>query len=155
MRLIVQRVTSGCVSVQDKIVGKIGKGMVVLVGLHKDENPKNLKTAANKLLKLRIWDSIPDTSNPEKVIKSWDTNVMENDFELLIVSQFTLYGTLKGNKPDFHLAKEASQAKIMFDEFVDILKKEYKEDKIQTGAFGEYMKVDIEGDGPVTINIEY
>ena len=155
MRLIIQRVTQGCVSVQDKVVGKIGKGMVVLVGLHKNEDPKNLKIAASKLLKLRIWDTIADPADPDKKLKSWDTNVVQNDFELLIVSQFTLYGKLNGNKPDFHQAKEASQAKIMFNEFVDLVKKEYSEDKVQTGAFGEYMKVDIEGDGPVTIEMEY
>ena len=155
MRLVIQRAISGEVTVKGETVGKIGKGLVILVGFSKDEDGSKIKTAAQKALKLRLWNTIEDDNNPDQKIKTWDTNVMQNGYELLVVSQFTLYCVLKGNKPDFHQAKRAEEAKLMYEEFVEILKKEYDPSKIQTGAFGQYMNVNLVNDGPVTVNVEY
>ena len=80
---------------------------------------------------------------------------MQNNYELLIVSQFTLYGVLKGNKPDFHNSKNAKEANILYEKMIEQLKKAYDENKIQTGKFGALMEVDLCNDGPVTLNIEY
>ena len=153
MRLIIQRVTKGCVSVQDKVVGKIGKGMLVLVGLQKNEDPNNLKIATSKILNQRIFETIADPADPDKKFKSWDTNVVQNNYEILIASLFVHHSKSHANKPDFHQEQEAIQKEIMFNELVDLIKKEYREDKVQTGVFGEIMKYDIEADGP-TVEME-
>jgi D-tyrosyl-tRNA(Tyr) deacylase len=76
------------------------------------------------------------------------------NLEILVVSQFTLYAFLKGNKPDFHLAMGGDEARHLFDMLVEELKKGHVEDKIQTGVFGAMMKVQLENDGPVTIELE-
>lgn len=85
------------------------------------------------------------------VPKKWNTNLVQNNFGILIVSQFTLYSKMKGTKPDFHDALEGGQAKILFDMFVEKIRSKYKPEKVHTGAFGEYMDVHIRNDGPVTL----
>ncbi len=72
----------------------------------------------------------------------------------MVVSQFTLYGVLKGNKPDFHLALNPTDAIKLYEQFIADLRKMYKPERIQTGRFGEYMNVDFINDGPVTLIIE-
>lgn len=79
---------------------------------------------------------------------------MSNNYEILVVSQFTLYAILKGNKPDFHAAKEPTQAEALYNMFVDRLKSTYSPDKVQTGKFGELMAVESINDGPVTIQLD-
>ena len=155
MKLIIQRVLSGCVRVGDKDISRIKKGLVVFVGLGINDTPKQLQLAAQKLLRMRLWPSLSGKLEEGKEEKRWDTNVMENDFELILVSQFTLYCEMKGHKPDFHQAKENKEANVMFQEFVDLVKKGYREDRVHTGAFGEYMIVEVVNDGPVTIPLEY
>lgn len=81
-------------------------------------------------------------------------SVIDQKYELLVVSQFTLYHKLKGNKPDFHNARDHEEAKEIYLNFVQTLKDEYAEDKVQMGAFGEYMSVDLSNDGPVTIALD-
>lgn len=130
MRIVVQRVLEAAVRVNGDEISKIGKGMLILLGITHGDNPEVVSRYASKMLKLRIWDEIPKNkvnedkddetsststqSNEEekldtrdskaggKGLKSWDSNVVDNNFEILVVSQFTLYGILKGNKPDFH-----------------------------------------------------
>lgn len=94
-----------------------------------------------------MWDS-PDGK------KTWNSSVQSLDYEVLLVSQFTLYGTTKGNKPDFHHSMSPSIAKPFYEEFVTTVKKMYKSDKVQSGIFGAMMKVDLSNDGPVTFNLE-
>ena len=173
--MVIQRVKRASVTVEQKIVGKIGPGIMVLVGFTQKDTEKVLKKAVSKLLKIRLWNTIPKISEQKKIenddnlikkdsssevekkqkIKSWDTNLMQNNYELLIVSQFTLYGVLKGNKPDFHNSKNAKEANILYEKMIEQLKKAYDENKIQTGKFGALMEVDLCNDGPVTLNIEY
>ena len=86
--------------------------------------------------------------------KPWMKSVKDMRYELLIVSQFTLYHKMKGNKPDFHNAKEHEDAKVMYHEFVQLLKDGYDESKVQIGAFGQYMNVELQSDGPVTIALD-
>lgn len=84
-------------------------------------------------------------------LKSWNTNVVQNNYGILVVSQFTLYSKMKGTKPDFHEAMEGTKARVLFDLFVEKLRAKYKPERVQTGAFGEYMDVHIRNDGPVTL----
>lgn len=155
MRIVIQRVRYGSVSVGGEVVGKINKGLVVLFGIHRDDDTSKFDQAVNRLLNLRLWESNPDLKDPAKKTKAWDSSVRDNEYEILVVSQFTLFGVLNGNKPDFHNAKKADEARVMFDDFVARLRKAYVPERIQTGAFGEYMDVQLANDGPVTLTLEY
>ncbi|XP_048244468.1 D-aminoacyl-tRNA deacylase 1-like isoform X3 [Haliotis rufescens] len=99
-----------------------------------------------KVLNLRLFD---DDGG-----KRWAKNVMDKQFEVLCVSQFTLCVTLKGNKPDFHEAMGPDLSQQMYQEFLKQLGAAYSPDKVQDGKFGAYMQVNIQNDGPVTIPLE-
>ncbi|KAG7309176.1 D-tyrosyl-tRNA(Tyr) deacylase [Plutella xylostella] len=86
--------------------------------------------------------------------KRWAHSVVDKELEILCVSQFTLYHTLKGNKPDFHHAMPGEKSKEFYEDFLQMLRKSYKADKIKDGVFGAYMQVSIQNDGPVTIQVE-
>ena len=146
MRLIVQRVLEAGVKVKGEWVSKIGPGLLILLGItHTDTYPMSI-VMSNKLLKMRLWRNKED--------KVWDMNVMQKEYEVLIISQFTLYGEMNGNKPDFHHAMEGEEALKMYEGFVEEVRKGYKGEKVQTGAFGEYMHVHQVIDGPVTIQLD-
>ncbi len=147
MRVIIQRVTEASVTVEQKIVGKIGKGLLVLVGFTTTDTFKEIDHLTNKILKLRLWSNKNDVR--------WAESVVDQNLEVLCVSQFTLYTVLKGNKPDFHLAMEPESANKMYEVFLDTLRKKYNPEKIQSGMFGGYMSVALVNDGPVTIDMEY
>ncbi len=147
MKFVIQRVTRGCVRVEGQIVGQIGKGLMILVGLTEGDNEEYLDHVVDKFLNIRLFDD-------EKGAR-WKESVKSLGLEILLVSQFTLYHILKGNKPDFHCAMEGNKAKELFDKIVAIAREKYDEKKIQTGKFGEYMLIDMECDGPITINWEY
>lgn len=100
MRAIVQRVTSAQVSVGGELVSRIGQGLCVLIGIGTDDTIEDAEYLARKILNGRWW---PDESG-----KQWSKSCLANDFEILLVSQFTLFGFLKGNKPDYHAASENS-----------------------------------------------
>uniref|UniRef100_A0A803LLS0 D-aminoacyl-tRNA deacylase n=1 Tax=Chenopodium quinoa TaxID=63459 RepID=A0A803LLS0_CHEQI len=80
--------------------------------------------------------------------------VMQKNYEVLLVSQFTLYGTLKGNKPDFHVAMPPQRAKPFYETVVENFRKSYNPDSIKDGIFGAMMKVNLVNDGPVTLQLE-
>jgi D-tyrosyl-tRNA(Tyr) deacylase len=101
------------------------------VGLTPGDNKDVVEHMVSKTLNMRLW--------PSKDSKAWSHSVMDIKGEVLAVSQFTLYGILKGNKPDFHAAMQAEEAKQMFDLYVSMLKKKYLPDKIQTGKFQALM----------------
>jgi len=147
MRFVIQRVNRGCVKVSSQTVGQIGKGLMILVGISDKDTDEHIVHIVDKLLNIRLFDD--DKGN------RWKESVKSLGLELLLVSQFTLYHILKGNKPDFHGAMGGEQAKLLFEKIVNKAKEKYDEKKIQTGAFGEYMQIDMECDGPVTINWEY
>jgi len=146
MRAIVQRVTQASVSVNEELISKIGKGICVLVGISRDDTDKDIEYIVRKLLNLRIWDG--DTG------KRWQHSVSQKKYEILCVSQFTLYNVLKGNSPDFHHAMPATESKAFFDKFIASLKTAYQPDLVKEGSFGNYMQVQIQNDGPVTIQLE-
>jgi D-tyrosyl-tRNA(Tyr) deacylase len=98
---------------------------------------------------VKVW------CDPNDEDSAWAKSVVEMDYEVLVVSQFTLHANLKkGNKPDFHCAMSSVPAREAFDACVDMYKQFYRPDKIQTGSFGSMMKVSLENDGPVTFCLE-
>ncbi|XP_071962521.1 uncharacterized protein [Antedon mediterranea] len=146
MKVVIQRVTKASVSVGGELVSSIGRGLCVLVGITKDDTPKEREYIARKVLNLRVFD---DDGG-----KRWCKSVKDKQFEILCVSQFTLYAILKGNKPDFHCAMPGEKSKLFYEEFLQLLGKDYKPELIKDGQFGAYMQVHIENDGPVTIQID-
>ena len=147
MRFVIQRVNRGSVKVLSQVVGQINKGLMVLVGINDRDTEEHIEHVTDKLLNIRLFD--------DEKGNRWKESVKSLGLEILLVSQFTLYNVLKGNKPDFHEAMGGEQAREFFDKIVKRIKEKYDEKKVQTGAFGEYMQIEMECDGPVTINWEY
>ena len=126
---------------------KIEKGLLIYVGINKNDNEDSLEIICDKLLNAKLFDD-------EKEAR-WKESVMSLDLEILIISNFTLYNNFKGTKPNFNHSMDGANAKILFEKLVQKLKEKYKDEKIKTGEFGEYMLVDSQNDGPVTIDWEY
>ena len=152
MRIIIQRVIDGCVTVDGVTVGQIGRGLTLLVGLNKKDTESDVLKWADKVLSVRLWDEVlVEGSSPETKPRRWHSNLVQNNFGILVVSQFTLFCKMKGNKPDFHDALDGSEARVLFDKFVERLRAKYIPEMVQTGRFGEYMNVKLTNDGPVTL----
>ncbi|KAL4291521.1 hypothetical protein GQ457_14G009520 [Hibiscus cannabinus] len=147
MRAVVQRVASASVEVDGRIVSEIGPGLLVLVGLHDSDTESDAGYICRKVLNMRLFTN-------ESTGKGWDQNVMQRDYGVLLVSQFTLYGFLKGNKPDFHVAMPPQKAKPFYESLVEKFRKAYKPDAIKDGVFGAMMKVSLVNDGPVTMQLD-
>ncbi|MDI6600738.1 MAG: D-aminoacyl-tRNA deacylase [Thermoanaerobacteraceae bacterium] len=141
MRLVIQRVVSGSVEVDGKTVGNIGKGLVVLLGVKEDDTEVDADYLVEKLVNLRIFDDSEGKMN---------LSLLDVKGELLIVSQFTLYGDCKkGRRPNYMKAAGAEKAKTLYEYFTKKCR-EY-DVRVETGIFQAMMLVKIENDGPVTI----
>jgi D-tyrosyl-tRNA(Tyr) deacylase len=136
MRAILQRVLRASVRVGDDLISSIDRGLCVFVGIANDDDQTDIDYIVKKLLSIRLWPSIDGSKN-------WNRNIVELDFNLLCVSQFTLHATLKGTKPDFHLSMSGEQSKILYEKFLNQLKQTYKAEKIFDGQFGAMMNVNI------------
>ncbi|XP_018833546.1 D-aminoacyl-tRNA deacylase [Juglans regia] len=147
MRAVVQRVASASVEVEGRIVSEIGPGLLVLVGLHESDSDADADYISRKVLNMRLFPN-------ENTGRGWDQNVMQRNYEVLLVSQFTLYGFLKGNKPDFHVAMPPQTAKPFYASLVERFQKSYNPDAIKDGIFGAMMKVSLINDGPVTMQLD-
>ncbi|MBU5315114.1 D-tyrosyl-tRNA(Tyr) deacylase [Clostridium bornimense] len=144
MRAVVQRVTSSKVTVNGEVVGSIKKGFTVLLGISKDDGEEDIKYIKDKIINLRVFQDENDKMN---------LSLRDVGGELLIISQFTLYGDCrKGRRPNFMAALGGSEAEILYNKFLEEIKKEGI--KVETGIFGADMKVSIENDGPVTLILE-
>ena len=145
MKLVVQRVKNASVDVDNKTVGKIDKGFLVLLGIKSTDTKQEADYLVRKLINLRVFTDENDKMN----LALKDVNG-----ELLIISQFTLYGDCKksGNRPSFSDAAKPDIAIPLYEYFVDECKKQIS--KVETGIFGADMKVSLLNDGPVTIIIE-
>ena len=142
MIVVIQRVTSASVKVEDKMVSSIGNGMLILLGISNDDSRENVIKMTNKISKLRIFNDENDIMNK---------NVNEVNGEVLVVSQFTLYGNVnKGNRPSYIDAAKPDIAKPIYNIFIKQLDSLIN-NKVQKGIFGAYMEVDIVNDGPVTL----
>ena len=147
MKLVVQRVKSASVSVDNTPISTIGPGILALVGLHIDDTPTDLQYCVKRLLNIKLWEN--DSGAP------WRKHVKQLDYEILCVSQFTLYGTLsKKYQPDYKLAMKSESARSMYTQFLELLREGYEENKILDGEFGKMMDVMLVNDGPVTLVID-
>ncbi|KEI85856.1 D-aminoacyl-tRNA deacylase [Clostridium botulinum] len=144
MRAVVQRVISSKVEVDGKVIGSIGKGLNVLLGISREDTEEDIKYLKEKIMNLRIFED-----ENEKLNKS----LLDIGGDIIIVSQFTLYGDCrKGRRPSFIEALGGEEAYILYNKFVESIKKEVN--NVATGEFGADMKVYIENDGPVTILLD-
>ena len=147
MRVVIQRVKSSQVTVDGQVIGKIGRGLNLLVGISITDTEAELDWMARKCLDLRLF---PDSDNGSG---RFDQSVQEIGGELLVVSQFTLYGDCrKGRRPSFDQAAAPAIAEQRYEQFVAKLRQSGL--KVETGKFGAMMEVAIENDGPVTILLE-
>lgn len=145
MKIIVQRVQSSQVIVNGDTIGKIGRGLNLLVAIAPTDTDQELQWMARKCLELRLF---PDADgNP------WTCSVQEIQGEILVVSQFTLYGDCrKGRRPSFSNSAKPDQAEARYEQFIALLRDSGL--TIQTGQFGAMMQVEIVNDGPVTLILE-
>ena len=144
MRAVIQRVLSSSVAVDGKEIDKIGKGLLVLLGVSDDDTHDDLKYMADKITGLRIFEDENEKMN---------LSVEDINGEILVVSQFTLFGDCrKGKRPNFTSAGKPDYAKKMYDDFLNYVKS--KGIRTGCGIFGADMKVSLINDGPVTIMLD-
>lgn len=144
MRAIVQRVTSASVKVDEKIVGEIGTGLLVLLGVSKTDSSAEADFLAEKIANLRIFEDDAGKMN---------RSLIETGGAILVVSQFTLYGDCrKGRRPSFDLAAPAEQARTLYEHFVAASRKTGL--RVETGIFQATMAVSLVNDGPVTLILD-
>ena len=144
MRAVVQRVKNASVSTEGKTVGRIGTGLLVLLGICAQDTEKDMEYIAEKCVNLRIFEDSSGVMN---------LSVKEIAGEILVVSQFTLYGDArKGRRPSYIRAASPDSARDLFEKCVYIFRRKYE--KIQTGKFQAEMQVSLVNDGPVTILLD-
>ncbi len=144
MRAVVQRVTRGSVTVNGERVAAIGPGLVVLLGVGRDDGVDDARYLAQKVARLRIFEDSQGKMN---------RSVLEAGGEMLVVSQFTLYGDCRqGRRPGFDRAARPEQARELYEFFVSLLRSEGL--AVFTGVFGASMQVEIINDGPVTLLLD-
>lgn len=144
MRAVVQRVKSSKVTVDGEVIGSVNRGFNVLLGISKDDTIEDVNYIKDKIVNLRVFE---DEDN--KMNKS----LLDIQGELLVISQFTLYGDCrKGRRPNFMEAMKGSEAEKLYETFLEEIKKSGL--RVQCGKFGADMTVDIVNDGPVTILLD-
>lgn len=143
MKVLVQRCDRASVSVDNKVVGSIGKGMMILVSFTHTDTSENIDYMVDKVLNLRIYDDESGIMNK---------SILDKKGSILSISQFTLYAdTKKGRRPSYINALNGEKAIILYDEFNQKLKEHIN---VETGIFGAEMKVELVNDGPITIMLE-
>lgn len=143
MRAVVQRVKEAWVSIDERKISKIGKGMLILLGIREGDSEKMCPKIAEKCAKLRVFDDESGKMN---------LSLLDIKGEALVVSQFTLYGnTRKGLRPSFTQACESKRAEELYNRFSQELSRFCPTKK---GAFGERMEINLVNDGPVTLILE-
>jgi len=145
MRAVLQRVKKASVTVKGEICGKIGYGILVLLGIENEDNKEDISWLSGKIARLRIFPDENDVMNK---------SVVDVNGELLIVSQFTLHAsTKKGNRPSYIKAAKPDISVPLYEQFILQMKTDTALN-VQTGIFGAMMDVELVNDGPVTIIID-
>lgn len=140
MRALLQRVDSCKIEINNKNFSKIGKGLLIFLGIKKEDSKEDIEYLVNKIIKLRIFSDSNNLMN---------LSVLDKDFSIMVVSQFTLYGNCKkGNRPSFTNAEIPQKAEKLYELFIDELKK--YNINLQSGKFGANMSVKLINNGPVT-----
>ncbi len=143
MRVVIQRVVKASVEVEGKVVGRIGRGILIYAGIEKGDTEKEAEFMAGKILNLRIF--------PDEEYKM-NLSIKDVGGEVLSISQFTLASHIrKGRRPDFTNAEEPVKAEMMYEKFNEILSREVK---VEKGVFGAKMMIESINDGPVTFIID-
>ena len=141
---MIQRVNKASVAVGDEITGEIGPGLVILLGVSKEDDESDVGYLVEKIANLRIFAD--DDSR-------FNCSALDVGAEFLVVSQFTLYGdTRKGRRPDFNRAAEPEEAERLYEHVVQLFREAGI--TVATGRFREYMRVALENDGPVTLMLD-
>ena len=144
MRAVIQRVRNASVEIKGNTVAKIGQGLLVFLGIGREDTIQDIQWMVEKVINLRIF---------EKENGKFDHSLLDVDGELLVVSQFTLYGDCsKGRRPSFTDAMEVNEAKRLFDLFVE--KAKARIGKVESGLFQSFMNVLLINEGPVTFIID-
>lgn len=144
MRALLQRVSQASVTVNGRITGKIGKGLVILLGVTHSDGPSQADWLANKIAGLRVFEDEDGKMN---------ASLADVDGGLLVISQFTLYGNAqKGRRPSFTSAARPEHAEPLVDHFIIMLRE--RGFQVAAGVFGAHMQVEIHNDGPVTLMLE-
>ncbi len=143
MKVVVQRVKQASVSIDGETTGRIGQGLVVLVGFTSTDTLETIEQLAKKIVQLRIFDDANGVMN---------VSLLDGGHAILSISQFTLYAdTKKGNRPSYGLAAPSDQAIHLYQRFNQALSQYCT---VETGRFGADMQVSLINDGPVTIQLE-
>jgi D-tyrosyl-tRNA(Tyr) deacylase len=141
MRVLIQRVDSASVKVDGREVSRIGRGLLLFVGLGREDGSTDIEYMARKVSNIRIFPDEDDRLN---------LSVMDINGQILSVSQFTLYAnTRKGNRPSFDLSAEPDRARRLWQEFNELLRRNGID--VREGVFGARMEVELINNGPVTI----
>lgn len=127
-----------------RFLGHVCSGLLLLLGIEQGDGLDQVNHLASKVSKLRLWPDLKDSK------KQWASSVVDNGFELMVVSQFTLFATFKKPKPDFHQAMGGSEAEGLCEAFVGKCRSELSPGKVSTGSFGAMMNVELCNDGPGT-----
>ncbi|NOX90610.1 MAG: D-tyrosyl-tRNA(Tyr) deacylase [Calditrichaeota bacterium] len=144
MKVVVQRVKHASVSVDGKVVGKIDKGLMLLIGVAESDREEDIEFVADKCVNLRIFEDEEGKMN---------RSLLETGGEILAISQFTLLGdTRKGRRPSFINAADPEKGNAFYEKFIERLRSHGI--KVQTGIFGAMMDVELLNYGPVTIIVE-
>ncbi len=143
MKLVIQRVTEGRVTVEGEIIGQIGRGYVVLLGVGQEDTEETARRLADKLVKLRIFSDADGKTN---------LSLNDVDGEALVISQFTLYADCKKNRPSFTHAGAPDVAEHLYEVFMEQLTPQVK--RVAHGKFGAEMQVTLCNDGPFTVLLE-
>jgi D-tyrosyl-tRNA(Tyr) deacylase len=145
MRVVIQRVLESHVKVDGKIIGQVGKGLMVLVGIEPSDNQEDIVWLSNKIVNLRIFDDEQGVMNK---------SIIDIGGDILLISQFTLHAsTKKGNRPSYIQAAKPEIALPLYEQFIAQLQLDLGK-SIQLGSFGADMKVSLINDGPVTITMD-
>lgn len=144
MRAVVQRVLRGSVTVGDELMGEIGPGLVVFLGIGQGDGIEDIKYLTEKIVHLRIFEDLEEKMN---------LSLLDTGGEILIISQFTLYGDCRrGRRPSFSTAAAPCEAEKLYDDFLSEMKKYDLE--VKSGKFQAMMDVDLVNTGPVTILLD-
>ncbi|MCT1795491.1 D-aminoacyl-tRNA deacylase [Helcococcus kunzii] len=144
MRAIIQRVNSSKLYIEGEIYSQIKKGYLVLLAVSEDDEKRDLDYIVKKTLGLRIFEDENEKMN---------LSIKDVEGEIMIVSQFTLYGDVrKGNRPNFMKSAKHEKAELMYNEFIELIKNEIE--IVETGKFGANMDIELINNGPVTIQLD-